>query len=1073
MAKRKRILIVEDERIIAEDIKRTLKNFGYDVIKIVSSGPLAIETTLQEKPDLVLMDIMLEGKMNGIQAAEAIRAKMDLPIIYLTAYADETTLKNAKITQPFGYIIKPFEERELHATLEMAFYRNVLETALRESEKKHRTLVETMDEGIVIVDDNENFTFVNNAAVTIFGYPKEDLLKMSMRDFTSPAEFDYIRKKTQLRMEGVSDKYELTITARGGHRHYTTVTASPMIIDGTYEGTFAVISDVTKRKKAEQLAASKTEQQAYLLKAAHVLNTTLDIHEVLRMIGEGAADILRCYTCAIYILNAEKQILEPVIALDPEFADETMSTTLSLTNSYTGKAVQLKQPMYFNDAGLSDEGTQIPGTSRITNERVIVAPLISNDTVLGAITLSRIGEVFTDEDLTLAGGYANFAANALKNAQTFSALQEEMQERKRAEQELQRTQFRLATIFQSVPNILIYENHPTKRYISDNILDLLGYHAQDIISRKVQYMLLVHPDDRDVINEKTRAWNEQGRQGMLALWYRMQHRDGHYLFVEDRMIGMTDDDGTDYTAGVLIDNSALKEVEEKLRKSESRYRAVVEDQTELISRYDADGKMTFVNAAYCRFYGKTANEMLGEFWISKLPEAVQDLLITRLDALTPENPTATYEYSTIRNGKTYWIEWTYRAIYDKDNKLVEYQSVGNDITARKQAEEEKEKIQQQFLQSQKMEMIGRLAGGIAHDFNNLLTAINGYAEMALKKVDSQDKVFNDIQVILRSGEKAARLTQQLLGFSRQQVVNLKPINLDSSIIEMEQMLNHLIGEDIKLIQRTADSGNLVEADQGQIEQILVNLVVNARDAIAGKGRIEVSTASQKVTGELNAIGRMVPAGDYVVLSVQDTGSGIPAEIQTKIFDPFFTTKEIGKGTGLGLATVISIVEQNRGYLTLQTEVGKGTTFSIYLPQIEGAAPLDVIEDDEADLPTGNEVILLVEDEDYIREFVADILEEHGYRVLQAEDGQDALDLIHETSPTIDLLFTDVRMPNIKGPELAERMLKIYPDLRVIFVSGYADDKRIREGIPSLQSDFVQKPFNVPTLITKVRTILDS
>jgi two-component system cell cycle sensor histidine kinase/response regulator CckA len=217
----------------------------------------------------------------------------------------------------------------------------------------------------------------------------------------------------------------------------------------------------------------------------------------------------------------------------------------------------------------------------------------------------------------------------------------------------------------------------------------------------------------------------------------------------------------------------------------------------------------------------------------------------------------------------------------------------------------------------------------------------------------------------------------------------------------------------------------------------------------------------------------VPAGDYVVLSVQDTGSGIPAEIQTKIFDPFFTTKEIGKGTGLGLATVISIVEQNRGYLTLQTEVGKGTTFSIYLPQIEGAAPQDVIEDDEADLPTGNEVILLVEDEDYIREFVADILEEHGYRVLQAEDGQDALDLIHETSPTIDLLFTDVRMPNIKGPELAERMLKIYPDLRVIFVSGYADDKRIREGIPSLQSDFVQKPFNVPTLITKVRTILDS
>ncbi len=1073
MSVKKRILIVEDERIIAEDIKRTLKNFGYDVIKIVSSGPLAIETTLAEKPDLVLMDIMLEGKMSGIVAADTIRKQMDIPIIYLTAYADENTLKEAKITQPFGYIIKPFEERELHATLEMAFYRNTLEVALRDSEKRYRTLVETMDEGIVIVDEKENLTFVNKAAVSLFGYSKEELLNMSIGDFTSPTEFEKIKEKTQVRKEGISDKYELTIISRDGTKHFTTVAASPMVIDNKYHGTFAVITDITKRKIAEQIARRKTSQQRSLLEAAHVLNTSLDIHKVLTMIGEEAAKILNCYTCAIYILEDDGKTLQPVMVIDPEYAEETLNTKLNIDKSLTGKAIRQRTAMFFNDAGVSDKGTLIPGTGNLVNERVIVAPLMQGSNVVGALALSRLGEKFTDEDLTLASGYANFASNAMINAQTYSALQKEMRERKEAEKELKKTQFRLATILNNVPNILIYENHSDRSYISENVEALTGYSAQEFISHHMSLSDLIHPEDEDVVTKKVDQWIAEGSQGMLTLWYRMQCKDGRYLFIEDRKVGMTDEDGTNYQAGILVDNTALKQVEKDLRTSEARYKAVVHDQTELISRYNADGVITFVNEAYGRFYGINPEEFVGTDWISNLPEEIKDTVLKRLKQLSPEEPVACYEYATTRNNRTYWIEWTYRGIFDDDGNVREYQSVGKDITARKEAEEEKEKIQKQFLQAQKMETIGRLAGGIAHDFNNLLTAINGYAEMALKKVDSSEKIYEDIEIILKSGQRGAKLTQQLLGFSRQQVVHLKALDINNTISELQKMLNLLIGEDIKLITRLTAVPGMIKADSGQIEQILVNLVVNARDAISGSGIITVSTANRAVHEEIAAIGKMVPEGEFVVLTVKDTGSGIPENIRTKIFDPFFTTKEIGKGTGLGLATVISIVEQNSGFICLDSEVGVGTTFIIYFPAIqEEAASSDEIEE-TGELPTGTETILLVEDEDYIREFVAEILEEHGYNVLQAEDGQDALDLIADTTPVIDLLFTDVRMPRIKGPELAERMLQTYPDLRVILVSGYADDKTIRDAISADQTAFVQKPFNVPTLIKKVRSILDA
>ena len=397
--------------------------------------------------------------------------------------------------------------------------------------------------------------------------------------------------------------------------------------------------------------------------------------------------------------------------------------------------------------------------------------------------------------------------------------------------------------------------------------------------------------------------------------------------------------------------------------------------------------------------------------------------------------------------------------------------LARDITEAKKAEAERERLQQQFLQSQKMEAVGRLAGGIAHDFNNLLTGIHGYAEIALKSLHGSDPLRLEIEEIQNAAERASFLTQQLLAFSRKQMINPQPLNLNELIGHSIRMLERVIGEDVRLIFSPGELNGSVKADSHQLDQILINLAVNARDAMPNGGRLTIATAALSLSNEECSDNPEARPGRFVLLTVRDTGTGMSAEIMEHLFEPFFTTKSKGKGTGLGLATIYGIVKQNQGWIRVESALGAGTAFHIYLPwSPEAPAQLNVEQVSAA--PHGWETILLVEDESLVRGLAKKVLTLHGYRILEAADGGSAYLLAKQHAEPIHLLLTDVIMPEMNGYELYQNLQDLKPDLKVLFMSGYPEDMIGEHGVLDENIPFINKPFSLESLIRKVREVLD-
>ncbi len=384
---------------------------------------------------------------------------------------------------------------------------------------------------------------------------------------------------------------------------------------------------------------------------------------------------------------------------------------------------------------------------------------------------------------------------------------------------------------------------------------------------------------------------------------------------------------------------------------------------------------------------------------------------------------------------------------------------GEDITERRRLEE-------QLHQSQKMEAVGRLAGGVAHDFNNLLTVIGGYAELLDMEVAEGDPLREAADGILRSSERAMALTRQLLAFSRKQVLQPKVLDLNAAVTEMDRLLRRVIGEDVELLTVLQPGVGRIRVDPGQLEQVIMNLVVNARDAMPEGGRLTLRTSALEVEGPTKFD---VDPGSYVLLEVSDTGCGMDREVLSHIFEPFFTTKERGKGTGLGLAIVYGVVKQSGGTVEATSQVGQGTTFRILLPRVSPEAEEGTEDEGWAEAAGGSETVLLVEDEDEVRRLAASILEAHGYTVLTAGHGVEALALVRGHSGPIHLLVTDVVMPQMGGPELAARLAQVRPETRVLYISGYSDDAVVDQ---SLVAPLVEKPFKRQVLVRKVREVLD-
>ncbi len=639
-------------------------------------------------------------------------------------------------------------------------------------------------------------------------------------------------------------------------------------------------------------------------------------------------------------------------------------------------------------------------------------------------------------------------------------------ERKRAEAALEEREQHLRTILQTTQDAFYLVDTQGKLLdVNDAYCMMSGYTREELQQMRVSDLEYV--EDAQEVAGHIRRIMSRGRDR-----FETQHRrkDGQILDIESS-VTFQDILGGRFVC-FLRDITEHKRAEQSLRESEERFRQVVEGAP--VGMFIAtDGLFRYLNqAALAMFGAQNPEQIAGQSVFARVHPDFHAAVSERARQLVEERKAVPFlEERYLRlDGTAFDVEVTaIPFVFAKRNGAIMFI---HDITQRKLEDDKRVALEQQLRQAQKMEAVGRLAGGIAHDFNNVLMVIQSYAEMLQDGLPAFDSLRRNTQQIIQAADRAASLTRQMLAFSRKQILLPVVLDLNAVINDTAKMLKRIIGEDIEIQINSAESIWAIEADSDQIVQVLMNLSVNARDAMAHGGTLMINTGN--ITVEEGSVGRhaFISPGDYVRLSVADTGIGMSRELQGQIFEPFFTTKEVGKGTGLGLATVYGIVKQSGGYVWVDSELGQGSCFTIYLPRVKGAvAPITPVEPESR--PRGTETILVTEDEDTLRDAICDYLKTLQYTVLAASSGQQALSVVAEHEGRIDLLLTDLVMPKMSGGELSQLLETLRPELKTIFMSGYADDAVLRHGIRDRGAAFLQKPFSLGALARKVRETLGS
>jgi two-component system cell cycle sensor histidine kinase/response regulator CckA len=608
-----------------------------------------------------------------------------------------------------------------------------------------------------------------------------------------------------------------------------------------------------------------------------------------------------------------------------------------------------------------------------------------------------------------------------------------------------------AILGETLEGIITSWNHGAER--------MYGYSAAEAIGKPVSILVPANRPDEipDILQRLKRGEVVDHFETVRA------RKDGTQIHVE-----MTASPIRDAMEKVVGASSICRDISERKRREESQSRlaAVVECSNDAIIGRTLDGVITNWNTGAQRIYGYSAAEIVGKSSTVLLaPERIPEIL----EMLTKVKSGQIVEESDVirlrQDGKEIRFTQTHAPIKNEDGQIVGVSTVARDIT-------ESRHLEGMFQQAQKMEAVGQLAGGVAHDFNNLLGVILGYAELLIERLDPNDPMQDDLNQIRQAGDRAALLTRQLLAYSRKQVLQPKVLDLNAVVAGTEKMLRRLIGENIEMGVILLPDLHRVKADPGQLEQIIMNLVVNARDAMPAGGKLTIETSNVELDENYAAQHFAVLAGPYVMLAVSDTGSGMDAQTQAQIFDPFFTTKEFGRGTGLGLATVYGIVKQSGGSVWVYSELGLGSTFKIYLPcvdEVPASEPLNVNPVEKAEL--GSQTVLIVEDDEALLQVTQRTLKNAGYTILAAGSPAEAIRTSESFRGPIHLMVTDVIMPGLNGPQMAAHLFTLRPEMRVIYVSGYADSAIVHHGVLEPGLAFLQKPISPKMLVRKVAEVL--
>jgi PAS domain S-box-containing protein len=993
--------------------------------------------------------------------------------------------------------------REIADQLAIALQQGRLHEDLTRSRDALKAVVDSAPVPIYAFDNNGAVTMWNPAAERLFGWTEAEVIGRPLPTVPPDrqAEFHALFERTR-RGEALT-AVEVRRQRKDGSPLELLVSTAPLRgADGTVQGFVNLSLDMTERKRAAERAEG-------LALVSRELVRTLDAGHVAELIVSSARSLLRVRSATLFTRDGSEGQLLCVASAGAADQSRWVGRTLLPGQGVAGRAVAEGRPVVAADF-LADPLVQVPDwlAERAKDEdyRAILAiPFRVADKVIGVLSVGNVaGSAFTEEDVQLLSVFADQAAIVLENARIYAQTERarreatELAEVARHLTETldvasvgERIVERVLPLFNArLAIVRVLEPDGALRAIAasgparvpfgpGHVLPTgIGLMTQVVAQGRPMWTTDVRTDSRiarSTDSDYTERLLESGTEAALVVPLRVQGRTIGVLGISDaagrvflpREVALLQAFADQ--AAVALENARLfaeqRRTEEALRDARDRLDAIIDASPLAIIALDDQGLVKTWNRAATNLFGWSPEEMLDRP-LPTIPEDRQD----EYEALKAgyrvgQSVTELETKRRRKDGSLVDVVLSVAPIADPEGRPVGSIGVMADITQRKQ-------LHEQLVQAQKMEAVGLLAGGIAHDFNNLLTVIGGRSTLLVQRGGLSEATKRDAELISKTAERAAALTRQLLAFSRKQVLEPKPVDLNALVGGVAPMLRRLIGEHIELVIVPGSDLGHVMADPGHVEQVVMNLLVNARDAMSDGGMVKIETARRDVPPVVDHPQGQVPPGRYVTMSVQDTGSGMDAVTLARIFEPFFTTKEPGRGTGLGLSTVHGIVHQSGGHIGVDSTVGRGTTFTIYLPQMTGAvATAEAPSGSARDLMRGTETVLLVEDEEEVRQLAAEILKMCGYTVLETGDPLEALTIGERQTGPIDLLLTDMVMPAMRGSELAQRLGTMCPGMRVLYMSGYTDEMVTAASVSEPARAFLHKPFTPHDLARKVHEVL--
>jgi two-component system, cell cycle sensor histidine kinase and response regulator CckA len=1004
------ILIVEDSVTQAEQLKHTLEKNGL-LVSVAHHAKEALVLMGNRRPTIVITDILMPD-MDGYELCQQIKADANLrdtPVILLTSLSEPKDVIRGLESGADNFIMKPYKESYLISRVNYLLLNKELRSG------------HTVDMGIEILFDGQKY-FINSE--------RRQILDLLLSTYEGA-----IQKSGELELAN----REL----RKMRRELQTL-----------------------NEHLEEQVAERTKQLEHLNRVVRAIR---NVNQLITKENDRSRLIQR--TCENLV--ATRGFNSSWIVLLDERGEPSVYGEAGLGESF----FKLREGFNGSDfplcarKALAEAGVVIVKDARVECPSCPLAHL-DNDQATLCTKLQHQGKIYG----ILTASMNSIYALDQEEQELFREVAEDIAfalHKMEAEVGRQHAEARFRRLAANASDLIYrYEFMPRRgfTYLNPAAATITGYTPEEFYADPDLRYKIVHPDDRSLFKSASEGELPPGR--LLTLrWVR---KDNTLVWLELRRVPIYDEEGNLVAVeGIARDISERKQAEEALQRSEKHFRALIEDGSDIISEFDTQGIIQYLSPSIERTLGYRQKEMIGRNVFDFIhPDDVARVRDSFFRGVA--NPGNVYSLDL----RFRHIDGSWRVLDAVGKFVVNPQGVtgvivnSRDITERRKADEQVTVLQDQLRQSQKMEAIGQLAGGIAHDFNNALTVILGNAQMALMDVSKDNPLYKVIEEIKKAGERASNLTRQLLAFSRKQILQPEVLNLNEIVMGVEKMLRRIIGEDIQLATDLAPDLSRVEADPGQIEQVIVNLAVNSRDAMPEGGKLTIETRDVELDEKYGRAHADVTPGFYVMLAVSDTGIGMTKEVQSRIFEPFFTTKENGKGTGLGLSTVYGIIKQSKGNIWVYSEPGKGTTFKIYLPWVEKTAPMRKNSMREVQIPHGSETVLAVEDEEMVRNIVLKSLTKYGYKVLAAPDGEEALRICKRHEGPIHLILTDVVMPGISGKEIARQAKELRPDLKVLFMSGYTDNAIVNNGILEEGIAFIQKPFTHEGLAWKVRGVLD-